>query len=941
MNPESDHELASEVPGIPNSINLAAQKPEAVPSYVRRYRNIQTNSNGNNGQQQEIIIPIDTGTPGAFLDCSQSFLQFDLTIENGNPYIDYIDFNRAGAMSVFDTMSIRSNGTPIETIRKYATVWDHFMTMEGICQQEFCLYKSRQDQVQNAGWVSGHINHVKAPMVDWAGRIMDSSAYLTSGIVSNTTNIDGDLISSVNALGRGYQEKDLNQHPFNFTGVPWGVGVLTTQHRNEILRPGQICMNQFDPDNINFWPQMIGLDVQEALIMDRQSLRFQDYTAFLCNVKRVPVGCTTKLIPTNPAAGWADAVDLAAYTPPYTNNGIFTYNVCAPLLSGLIGILAKKMAPTMLLDNFQLVLTTSTYGEAFKVSMDPCRRIPGTHRDFIPYLGNSLGDFKGQVAGAVNANTFLPGYMNSYNGDYAEASMAINEAITGSNNDGTNVVTIPTTSIVRGVIGNQGVTSNANWTGIYPGPINGPYAWPNLMAGTLVANTNVAALAASADLSTIVTGHSAYFMRNSGVPQYYIEAGADVSMPCIQYGSLGLAIGNDGFACFGTYLKASRAQTARCIQNTANSNLATYAGSGRVYVQSYASECQGVQQYMPEFRISNIYFVATQVIIPDPITQQILQAAVRGDISIQTTTVQVYPNITMAPGASSQNLVIPAKVASATSAYFLFKTNVQIANSLTQYLVDSQCGYNPFSYAEYNPDLTVFAGTNVVPDNNIGYMSTSASGAFSAQLFIGVDQIPQQAIQSATEILVELEKCTHGLNQRYNNQLFGSPIITMPTTTGPNAKPGSTVFEPFAEDGFFTVYVNPTYLMDQTLVNNALWNYLTAPPPTWGSSAAPQASNTTNWNPVPVGKYFVPAYIHPRSNFRLGFDLDTWSGMSDVALCGRYMGNNAVNLRLEGCRAVEAMARTTNNSNTWNCTAIITCDARWSMQAGGNSSVFY
>lgn len=882
---------------VPRNVNLGDQKPTAVASYVRRYRNIQTNSNGDNLQNAEIIIPIDTGTPGAFLDVAQSYFQATLKIINQNPYIDFVDLGVGGIAGFFEQLQIRCNGTGIETIRDYGTVVETWMKMEGIAQEEFKMYQTRKDSIGNAYFGANEMNSCKPPMVDLSGRIMHAnSSVSTLGANANATQ--GSLLPT-------QQPAPAVQGPYgpNFSSAYTESTGLTAPFfnstvRNYTYKPGLICNGMFDSSNINLWPQMIGITPSsDERISDKTSLRFQDYVQYLANVKNIPIGCTSLLQPktTNSGPpGWIipDSTLPGLGTGGTFAQGVFQYTFNIPLISGLIGVLQPKMVPTMLLDNFQLVLTTTANGKAMKVSMDPCRRIPGTHRDFLTYYGNDLGSMDGtSVAAAISANQTLP--------------LAINDQknITPNTYTGGNLATffqptIPITVPLTGV-GMSGPTTST-----------------------------------SASINQALGWQYSFFPAGNLVPQYFqtSQKGASNNLPALQstlYGTPLLPVGNDGHACYGTFLKNSVAQTARCIQNTQLS----VAAAGVTYAQNFTDTYQGDLPHMPTFSITNVFYVAQQVILPDSVTAEILASAVHGDISMQSTSIEVYQNINCSAASGSQNIIIPAKCASANSMIALFRHPTQINISSKQYLVNSLCGYCPIGSAEYQKDTSSYIGTSNDPQAGtsgagINYVSASiGSGGFTAQLTIGNDLVPLQPMTSIVEMISELEKVQHGLHTRYNNMAFGTNIIPNPLggTTFQEAQP--MVYDIFADNGYCTAFVDPFMLNDQTIGNNMSTSLL-----------MPEKTNgywtSANYSFVPVGAYMCNKFKHPDSSYLLGFDLDTWSAFSDVAMSGRYLGNNNVSLQLNGMKGLE------KSTAVWQATFLITKDIRWSFQAGGNSQVF-
>ena len=66
-----------------------------------------------------------------------------------------------------------------------------------------------------------------------------------------------------------------------------------------------------------------------------------------------------------------------------------TFTIALPIFSGLIGVWAEKAFPTMLIapGSFYLQIRFAKVAQAFQFTMDPCRRIFGTYRDYVPSIG--------------------------------------------------------------------------------------------------------------------------------------------------------------------------------------------------------------------------------------------------------------------------------------------------------------------------------------------------------------------------------------------------------------------------------------------------------------------------------------------------------------------------------------------------------------------------
>jgi hypothetical protein len=113
---------------VPKSLNLGATKPTTIPAYSRRVESIATNAQSF-GESGIANIVLDTSTPGSFLDPQQSLLQFDVTLSNSNPYIDYINLSASGMAAIIQEMRIICQGTPIEEILDYNLMFEMFMDL--------------------------------------------------------------------------------------------------------------------------------------------------------------------------------------------------------------------------------------------------------------------------------------------------------------------------------------------------------------------------------------------------------------------------------------------------------------------------------------------------------------------------------------------------------------------------------------------------------------------------------------------------------------------------------------------------------------------------------------------------------------------------------------------------------------------------------------------
>jgi hypothetical protein len=97
-------------------------------------------------------------------------------------------------------------------------------------------------------------------------------------------------------------------------------------------------------------------------------------------------------------------------------------------------------------------------------------------------------------------------------------------------------------------------------------------------------------------------------------------------------------------------------------------------------------------------------YVGQQIILPDEVTANIVRMAVNGDISLVSHSCKTYR--TTLNSSSSQNLILPIKIASANALFVLFQNVTMLEN--TNY---ASCTRNcPFTSFQWNAkDFTPFS----------------------------------------------------------------------------------------------------------------------------------------------------------------------------------------------------------------------------------------
>jgi hypothetical protein len=423
-------------------------------------------------------------------------------------------------------------------------------------------------------------------------------------------------------------------------------------------------------------------------------------------------------------------------------------------------------------------------------------------------------------------------------------------------------------------------------------------------------------------------------------------------------------------ACYGTYLPQSVAQSMRCFNQVGGSN-------------NYVN-----------YTISNLEFVSQQIILPDPITADLLTIASAGEgIQIGTTSVRMYQS--PVSNGTSQNLIIPAKIGSANALYCVFQPQNYVS-SVEGQLYNSQSRFCPFSQitsSDSNPITSATQATSITslatwttsgsgvyalgqatPFNITNAPASSSSSNFQIQLINGNEQIPQQPMTSISEIVAELTKSQHALfdMEKDTDVPFnlvanaGFKIGTAPYTsyasTDLTSSTASLYYPALAKRSFCSAFTFAGWLDDQTYINNPNLNYVGACmyplQASWSTTgtyyaygttvscstlSASTTNSTTNSLFGARGPYTLPLFIPTESTFVIGFDLDTWSGVSDVARSGIYLGNQTLQLRIQGATAL-ASASTggiTTGLTGINMYSFIVHDLRLSFQAGGSIIAYY
>lgn len=144
------------------------------------------------------------------------------------------------------------------------------------------------------------------------------------------------------------------------------------------------------------WPAKQPTDLEKLNDKYRSQLRMvncDNVMSYYANVQNIPVG-----IPLYLASGsdghdeiWSDTIkDKSVVAPMNSELGQETiFHISLKVYSSLIGVLASKWFPELVVPTgrMRLRLRFQEPNILFQLGTDPCRRIPGTPRDWYPNLG--------------------------------------------------------------------------------------------------------------------------------------------------------------------------------------------------------------------------------------------------------------------------------------------------------------------------------------------------------------------------------------------------------------------------------------------------------------------------------------------------------------------------------------------------------------------------
>jgi hypothetical protein len=942
---------------IPAGLNYEP-KPAAIPVYRRRCI---TNATSSTPYEplQTIKIPLDTAMHGSVLDTKQTMLQFTVELRNTNPFVDYVNFDRAGANGLISAFRFMVNGNPVEKVTEYAEKYQDMMIKLGLNGDPYHFFQPNPFIPEDGPC---HTNFIKPPMVDCMGNtmyrphmLMDEAsapnvfygktstqsdqtyqtsaptdttkesliatgtptvntsfqltgrgetsmfAYQPAGTfkpesyASSTGTLRMNPMMNIN-LGFDVQSNVVAQVQTFLGGEPAWEELPTTNPRatqdfwyqkevdfcDGILAQKRIVLPSTEAGKVSYsvhtpaeWPYFIPKIKPPRTYHSEK--RLQDVTRYYSNCKSIPVGMRSDLSAND------YLYDTSAFTADSTTIKTLQLNVVIPLLSGILGLGADKMFPDMLIapGKAWLEFDLQDFRKAFYVTMDPCRRVPGTIRDYVPYTGTAYGAHRFPTATSVTHHSSVNNFLgvDRMLPLYHDGPRVLPRDQWGAFLPAPNIyaaeqmvgLSLEQRKTAVGIKDLYTICYNANaCKGIHfmVHPCNESFTnemdTANGIGAVLNRKTSVETpYRGSLPISSLAGATTATVDTTFPAGVYYNGGGSGVTYIGTYPTALRLvrkaldggthALGNsDDYnqAPTGTLKQYQRIPVDN-ISNVGGIPIPQYvpvltpwivkSGLENTYYCTESESCYGtylkqavaqssrtVMSSMnnPTPGISfSTYFTSYRVSNVELITEQILLPdAVTSQVldgasagAITYHTTFIGSVIQQAVESVTQNQILTVTGASVNNLTLLFRSGAQTSGDLDSQAYNSLSFYNPFASVTY--DATLGAGKyDVGGKYTIANSLSSQKGSnFNLQLKIGNEFIPRTPITNLATLLMENEKGVQTIADYTSKLPYHCPMIN---TTNGNANVDSFMDYAVLEDGFLAAFIPLDALDDQTITGN-------------------------------------------------------------------------------------------------------------------------
>lgn len=366
-----------------------------------------------------------------------------------------------------------------------------------------------------------------------------------------------------------------------------------------------------------------------------------EYMKYLANVRSLPIGVSGH------NHSYTDNVAVLGAAVSAVQNGpacrFMEYRVSMPFLSGIYGILADKMFPDLLIgaNNIRIEFKLAQPSKALWLTMDPCRRIPGTVRDFTPFTGEANGQSRASSVAQGSSwvgNTGTPaahslGCMVARVNPYDSSSDAHYGAITKySSTDSTVAQTTAVAVDTDGYL----IVRNSNM-----------YNTASAMGEDLVQVQIQQLVTGAGSVPSGIDTATGHLNPYTSLPKpQYVPSASPWTTKNFFVGGAGVVAShcNERVACYGTYLPASTPQVRRCQTNS------------RLGAVNDAFASSGTTT----FQIRDLQYIGEQVQLDDLSASAIIQMAASSEVVVWSRGYRSFEADCTA--GEQQNIILPIQV---------------------------------------------------------------------------------------------------------------------------------------------------------------------------------------------------------------------------------------------------------------------------------------
>lgn len=879
--------------GIPAAFRVGGSLPSGVPAY--RQDTIHNSTTQNEFRpDQTVKIPLSTGTTGSFWAVSSTArVTVDVEIENNNPMGDFDNFTRCGMAKLFREVSFDVNGTPVEQNRNYAATVELEMIRYGRNTDPF--YMTFPNDYEVGGGLAGplHINLVKPSLINAFGSPWNlhhkDSDYADPYNIEYGNDLASNTVTGIiehAADGAAYNVHARNL-PFGHNSLKFpaiatidasnppipGSGTLTSGHWGFVTNSKTLGEGPFMSARGGaplLWPycQPFNEEKLRARVEANRRTRtpLADVGRYFANVKYMPI---------MPQVEKDGVKDYLGYGTDSTTYGMganrkLKIHACMELYLGTIGVLAERAFPALAVGagRAELSIRLETERRFFQLTMDPCRRVPGTVRDWCPYFGldgtgkiltasTTIGDLGRNAGMEMLLHLQAPTPVKF---DDTDDSVAMDKLVCLKDAVCMGVYPITTHGKMNQVFFSTAddgtVTLTAGTDGAYATTSDAYHASSTRQD---LLDHHASAAAAAAFRTTLFA---------PPLPQY-VPVATPYSM---RQGTVTADVCPEKDVCFGTYMQRAYPQSRRTTAGTRQN-----VGSGY-----YTNE-------IPRFVASGFAFHVDEILFNDAITSQILAAGIAGNAVIETNI--LVETVVQLPKNESQNILIPITGASIDSVCLAFQhpDEIQGPNAI---LYSANNFINPFA-SLVQKERTVLGGSKYTQWQSSSPLVNGADIGINLQFQLGSEIYPRRPINDLhlfTEFVSKGDSVIRGAGEQGNFAHMGGHACQLDFFSAFNGTLDSSN-RPIAqcmESGFFAVHCPVDALADQTITNNHYFQ-------TKSASATASLSDYTfdatgaDLKKVPCRTLFEPLI----GSFHIPINMETFVGSSKKMKSGASIVNNS------------------------------------------------